>query len=422
MTTPAWIASFADWLTPRRIRAHAAVLAICLWGVCIADYATSGVFDRAGNIKFQDFLQFPAAARLVHQGRAIELYNPEFLTEAVRSIAGPGTTVQLQYFYGPQVALPFVPLLGFPFLSQATLWVALSILIYSLCVYLLGKTCPALKSDLRTVALAGVAYPPLFHFFVRGQISAVMLACFTAAYLAFHARREWLAGVALGLLFVKPQFLVAIPIVLLLGHSWCALAGLVLSVSAQLTFIFAWFGPAVVRSYFNMLLHSASQPGSTELSLSPIQMHSLRSLWVLLIPSSLDISVLYILSSIAVIALTIAIWKSPSQLTVRFSALVIAAILVNPHLYIYDLLALLPALLLLAEWALSHPRHSSVAALRVLLYLTFMLPLFGPIARWTHLQVSVPAFGALLFLLWRISRGTPISTTHKLETRESAVV
>ena len=29
------------------------LLALCLWGVCAADYSTLGLFDRAGNIKFQ---------------------------------------------------------------------------------------------------------------------------------------------------------------------------------------------------------------------------------------------------------------------------------------------------------------------------------------------------------------------------------
>ena len=47
------------------------LLALCLWGVCAADYSTLGLFDRAGNIKFQDFLQFPVSASLIAQGREV---------------------------------------------------------------------------------------------------------------------------------------------------------------------------------------------------------------------------------------------------------------------------------------------------------------------------------------------------------------
>src|SRR5947209_4570606 len=58
---------FVGWLTPSRLRAQALVLALCLWGVFAIDFATTGLFDRAGNIKFQDFLPFYISAKLVAQ-------------------------------------------------------------------------------------------------------------------------------------------------------------------------------------------------------------------------------------------------------------------------------------------------------------------------------------------------------------------
>ena len=421
MNPALWIHWFAPWLSPRRLRAQAMMLALCLWGVCVADYSTPGLFDRAGNIKFQDFFQFPVSATLIAQGRADELYNPEILTNALREVAGPGTRVRLQYFYGPQVALPFIVPRTLSFLAQGAIWVAFSVLLYFGCVYLIWKTCSALKSWATLVALCAIAYPPLFHFFVRGQISVLPLVCFTAAYLAFRARRDWLAGIALGFLFIKPQFLVAVPVVLLWGESWRAFAGLLISAGAQLGLTFAYFGERVMRAYVHMLLHSASQPGTTELSLSPIQMHSLRSFWALLIPFPAIVWVIYLGSSIAVIAVAVAIWKSCASLPLRFSALLLAAVLVNPHLYVYDLLALAPALLLMADWAATHAQHPWANELKVLLYLSFLLPLLGPISRWTHIQLSVLAFSAFLCCLFRISR-LAVSSARELATSESAVV
>jgi hypothetical protein len=283
-STPAWVTSCLQWLAPRRLRAQAIVLALCLWGVGAADYATPGIFDRAGNIKFQDFLQFPISARLIAQGRTADLYNDQVLADAIRAIVGRDTKVSLQYFYGPQVALPFIPLASLPFLAQAAIWVTLSLLLYFACLYLLWKTCDALRPYAGLIALAALAFPPLFHFFVRGQLSAVVLLCFTLAYLAFRARREWLAGIALGFLVFKPQFLVAIPLLLLLAKAWKSVAGLAISASAQIALTCLYFGPAVMRVYCNVLLHSAGQPTTTELSLSPIQMHSLSAFWELLLP------------------------------------------------------------------------------------------------------------------------------------------
>lgn len=404
------LASAASWLTHRRLRAQAIVLGLCLWGVCAVDYSTPGLFDRAGNIKFQDFLQFPVAANLIAQGRVSDLYDDQALAAGIRSIAGAGANLDLKYFYGPQVALLFVPIARLPFLAQAEIWVALSLLIYFCCIYLLWKNCPSLRPHSKLVTLTAIAYPPLFHFFVRGHLSVILLACFTLAYLAFLSRRDWLAGIALGLLVFKPQFLVAIPLVLLAAQAWKAFAGLALSAAAQLAFAVIYFGRAVSRAYFTVLLHSATQPSSTELSLSPIQMHSLRSFWVLLLPWPRAVWIFYLLSSLAVLWLAALIWKSSAPLNLRFSALILAAVLVNPHLYIYDLLALAPAFLLLADWALSNPQHPSSPALAISLYLAYILPAFGPVSRWTHVQLSVLAFVALLWILYRfVTRGRELA-------------
>src|SRR5580692_4390168 len=97
---PSLLDSLSALLTPRRIRAHAVILALSLWGICAVDYATPGLFDRGGNIKFQDFLQFPISAQLIAQGRARDLYNDQVLADGIQKIAG-STSVELKYFYGP---------------------------------------------------------------------------------------------------------------------------------------------------------------------------------------------------------------------------------------------------------------------------------------------------------------------------------
>ena len=395
----------------------AIILASCLLGVCALDYAKPGIFDRAGNIKFQDFLQFPISARLIADGHADQLYDDQVLARGIRATVGVDTRVYLQYFYGPQVALPFIPLASLPFLAQAVTWVALSLLMYFACVYLIWKRCAALRPYRALVAICALAYPPLFHFFVRGQLSAVVLVCFTAAYLAFSARRDFLAGLALGLLAFKPQFLVAIPLILLLAQAWKVFAGVVISAAAQLGVTSLCFGRVVMQAYVARLLHSAGHPGSTELIFSPIQMHSLESFWELLIPWRPGVWVLYVLTSFAVIGIAAAIWKSSTPLGLRFSALMFAAVLVNPHIYIYDLLALAPAFLLLTDWSLNNVHHPAKPALDVLLYLAFLFPLFGPIAYWTHLQLSVVVFAAMLWSLHRIA-----TTSHKLAFVETADV
>lgn len=410
--SPAWLVPFAQWLTPRRLRAHGVILALSLWGVAAADFATTGLFDRAGNIKFQDFLPFYISARLVTEHRASELYNQQTQAEEIYAIIAQPTAVRVPYLYGPQVALLFAPLARFSFQNAARIWIGLSLVIFAVCVYVIWKTCGALSSKSGMVALAALAFPPLFHFIVRGQISALVLACFTAAFLAFRANRYWLGGAALGFLIFKPQFLVAIPLVLLLACAWKPLTALALSASAQLLFARLFFGPAVMNTYFDTLILAPRWLSFAELSLAPIQMHSLRAFWMLLIPWPKVALTLYVLSSIAVIATAATAWKSSLPIPIRFSALSLAAVLVNPHLFIYDLLVLAPVLLLLAEWTVTDQDLPAPTALGPLLYLVFLLPLLGPLSRWTHLQISVPVFAALLFLISRFAKSKP-SPVHR---------
>jgi hypothetical protein len=86
--------------------------------------------------------------------------------------------------------------------------------------------------------------------------------------------------------------------------------------------------------------------------------------------------------------------------------------------YVYDLVALVPGFLLLADWLLAKPQHSTRPALSLLLYLAFLLPLFGPLAYWTHLQLSVVVFAAAI--LWNLYRVA--TDSRKVAFAESAVV
>jgi hypothetical protein len=79
-------------------------------------------------------------------------------------------------------------------------------------------------------------------------------------------------------------------------------------------------------------------------------------------------------------------------------------VLVAPHLTVYDLVILAPALILLADWLIAQTPTPSTRWLGSLLYFVYMLPLLGPFARWTHVQFSVVAMAAAVYTIWSISR------------------
>jgi len=115
---------------------------------------------------------------------------------------------------------------------------------------------------------------------------------------------------------------------------------------------------------------------------------------------------LYVLSAVIALGLTIACWKrgESKPLALRYSALLMATVLVAPHLTVYDLVILAPAFLLLADWLVGQERTAVTKRPGTLLYLAYMLPLLGPLTRWTHFQLSVLAMAAVLYAVWEISR------------------
>jgi hypothetical protein len=72
---------------------------------------------------------------------------------------------------------------------------------------------------------------------------------------------------------------------------------------------------------------------------------------------------------------------------------------------VYDLVILAPALLLLADWLVAQPVGRLTQRFGPLLYLAYLLPLAGPLARWTHVQLSVVAMVGIVYLIWKVTRG-----------------
>ena len=160
-----------------------------------------------------------------------------------------------------------------------------------------------------------------------------------------------------------------------------------------------------MRNYWHAVLHVREVLPLLEPR--PYQMHSLRAFWSLLLSWPQAAFALYIVSVLAVLALALRVWRSKLPLGVRYSALLIATVLVSPHLTVYDLVILAPAFLLFADWTLGSFGQPSVSAVPALLYACYPLFLVGPLARFTHVQLSVPVMVALLWISNAATLNTP---------------
>jgi hypothetical protein len=391
-----------SWLTARRLRAHGSILALCLWSVYIWNMTTPGLLDRAGNLKGTDFLHFYTLGSLALAHGGADLYNMQAQAALAAHRVPAAAGIVYLPLYPPQVSLFFAPLARLSYPCALALWLTLSSLTYLLCCYAIFSACPNLQKHKLTIAILALAFPAFWHLVAWGQTSALALACFTLAYLALRAQREFLAGLALGCLIFKPQLAIAAAIVLVITFCWNIILGAILAAAAQLMAAWLFYGPGPLRAWMCTLFNLPHLLPLLDPRL--YQTHSLRTFWSMLIPWPLISLALYLITALLISVLTVACWRGRIPLPLRYSALLVATVLLAPHLTVYDLVILAPAFLLISNWIIFQPVSPATAHFKLLLYLAFFLPLLGPLARWTHLQLSVPVMAALLYAIWNLDR------------------
>jgi alpha-1,2-mannosyltransferase len=403
------------WLTAKRLYAHGTILAVCLWSLYVWTLAIPGLRDRNGNLKGTDFLHFYTLGSLAIEHRGADLYNMNAQAALAAQRVPQAAGIRYLPLYPPHVSLFFAPLALFPYAPALALWWVYSTLIYAICCYTLWRACARLREYGLLTAILAFAFPAFFHLIAWGQTSALALACFTVMFFLLHDQRDFAAGLVLGCLIFKPQLGLAAGVVFVGIGAWKVVAGAALSAVVQLSAGVVYYGIQPLRYWFELLRNA--RPVMTLLEPKPYQTHCLRTFWSMLVPWAQVSYILYVCSAITVIALTIVCWKKnpPAPLALRYSALLVATVLVAPHLTVYDLIILTPAFLLLADWLLAQASSSSIRRLATLLYLIYALPLIGPLTRWTHVQLSVVAMTAGLVLIAQLSRGAGSAISSQTE-------
>ncbi len=378
-----------------RWRRYPIVLGVVLWLMWAFDVSTPGPIDRAGKAKGTDFLQFYVAASLVRDGHADRLYDIHTTDARTQAIA-PGAHDTLYVpIQSPVIGLALEPLAALPYERAWLAWTALLAAMYAAACLALWRNAKRLRRYPVEAGACAVALPAFYSTVLHGQLSAAALLIVTLALWAHRRNTPLAAGVLLGCLAFKPHWVLCAAILFVAAREWRVVIGIAVAAAGQLAVAAAALGPRVVLAYAGAL-RTVSSIGDL---LEPRPSVSLRGLASVLIADPNASLVAYGVGSAMVVFAAARIWRSAPRDEWRYSAWLLALVLISPHAFEYDLLIVTPAFVLLGSWILEAPDEPSRRLVTFCACVLFAAPILAPLPAPLRVPLTVGASGALFAAL-----------------------
>lgn len=285
-----------------------------------------------------DFIVFWSAAKAAITGAATEIYHYDTLQEAFRTHLGATEEVRVSWQYPPTVYFLLAPFGAVPYLPAFALWATLNIGIF----YLILKN---LRPHPRALIIA-FGSSAVIQGLITGQTGFVTAGLLCAAA-ALAGPRPILAGIAAGILTIKPQFGLLIPIAFLAGGHWRAFIAAGATTLILGSASVGVFGVESWQAFFE-----AVSTHSERLQTSFFPYHKVISPYggmkMLAAPNALAFAV-HGLFMIAFAAAIFVIWRKKPDADIRIMTLCALSPLVTPYAFYYELPVILIALFVLAK-------------------------------------------------------------------------
>jgi hypothetical protein len=266
-----------------------------------------------------DFVSFWAAGRLALAGQPILAYDMA-AHHAAEQAAGHVRGL-VPFPYPPPFLAIVTPFAIVPFGPSYFLWVGATAGLY-------------LWSTRRMTALPfAAAMPPAYVNLLSGQTGFFFGGIFIAGISLVEAA-PWFAGAILGLMVLKPQLALLLPVAMLAGRHWRVIGGAILSASALLLLALALFGWSSYAAFFAILPHYVDFMRGSLWSwtalISPFALARFVGL-----PQALALTVHVVVALGATIITARAWWL---KLDIRLPVLAAATLLASPYVFTYDAL------------------------------------------------------------------------------------
>lgn len=199
-----------------------------------------GVIAGGRTDNTTDFMMLYASGKLALGGAPSAVYDLVRQSAMQQHVFGGPLDGIEPFFYPPIYLLVCAALAVLPYLAGYAAWI-----IATGALFLAVLT--RIVDDWR-VAVALASFPPAIVNLGLGQ-NAFLTASLLGLGLLLLERRPWLAGMAFGALAFKPHFLILVPLALLAGGYWRAIAGAAATVIILALSSLALFGIGVWQAF-----------------------------------------------------------------------------------------------------------------------------------------------------------------------------
>ena len=342
----------------RIITLCAILLAIEFAGFLFLVAGTHGWIVPLAEPASTDFVSFYAAGSLADAGTPELAYDQPAHQAAEERATEPG--IQYRFFYYPPVFLLLCAgLARLPYLEAFLVFEGASLALYLIVARrILQETGWAALVPL-------LAFPAVFWTLGLGQNSFLTAALFGAGLLCVD-RRPILAGLLFGALCYKPHFGVLVPVALIAGRRWRALAAAVVSVTAFCALSLILFGWGTWHGFLAgaALSHTTYESGKVSFG------GFVTPFGATLLLGGTASAAYAVQAAVTLIAglLVGYVWRSGRPLAIRAATLAAATLVAIPVALVYDLMlaAIAAAWLTRDEGGLSAWENATMAVLIVL--------------------------------------------------------
>jgi len=367
-------------------------------GVHIWLLRSKGLVDPAGNPIGADFIDPWSASWLALHGAPSAVYNVAHLWTVERSAVADPAVGFAGFHYPPVYLLIILPLALIPYAWSLLAWTAATFAAYLATMW-------KIDSERDSLWLA-IAFPGALVNLTNGQNGFLTLGLLGAALLTLK-RRPILAGVMFGLMSYKPQYGILVPIFLIAGGRWRAIAAASVTVVLLAALSFASFGAQTWQAFFSSIAftrHVVLEQGGSGFEKLQSAFAAAR-LWGFSVATAYTFQAA--ISLIAAI-IVIWIWRRTASFDLHAAALAAGVLLVTPYVMDYDLVILaLP----IAWLALEGRRTGFLPWEKSLLAFIWLLPLFARSLA-GHAMIPIAPLAMLLLLADIASRAAQEAETQ----------